>query len=136
MNSPLPLLGVLEAAVLEHLWEVGSAIPRDVHGAVGEPRGITVNTVQSALERLHRKRVLIRERLGPAYRYAPALRREEFRARRIADALGPLDGTDARSVLEALVELVARGPAGRRNIDHLEELCREARDPSARRKRA
>jgi predicted transcriptional regulator len=137
MHPPLPPLGALESAVLEHLWGVGSAVPRDVHTALGMPRGITVNTIQSTLVRLHRKLLLIRERQGPAYRYAPALRREEFHARRLADAAGPLDGPEARSVLDAFVDLVARGPAGRRNLETLEALTREARGArDARKKRA
>lgn len=52
----LPLLGELETAVLEHLWEHGVTEAKDLHRQLGSPRGITLSTIQSALERLHRKR--------------------------------------------------------------------------------
>ena len=55
LREPLPPLGALEEAVLEHLWRAGEADVIQAHRAVGTPRGIGVNTVGSALERLHRK---------------------------------------------------------------------------------
>ena len=50
-----PLLGDLETAVLEHLWAAEPADVKAVHGAIGKKRRITLNTVQSTMERLHRE---------------------------------------------------------------------------------
>jgi predicted transcriptional regulator len=47
----IPLLGELELAVLERLWAEGTAEAKDVHRVIGEPRGITLSTIQSTLER-------------------------------------------------------------------------------------
>jgi len=48
-------LGALERAVLDRLWEAGPADVATMHVAVGEPRGLVRNTIQSTLERLARK---------------------------------------------------------------------------------
>lgn len=121
----IPLLGDLEMAVLEHLWSHGTADAKDVQRAIGEPRDITLSTIQSTLERLHRKRLLIRERLGHAYRYAPAISRAEFRARAMASVAGDLEGADAAGVMAAFVDLVARTDTHR--LDELAEMVERAR---------
>ncbi len=121
----IPLLGELEMAVLEHLWAHGTTDAKDVLRAIGEPRDITLSTIQSTLERLHRKRLLIRERQGHAYRYATAISRAEFRARAMAAAAGDLDGADAAGVMAAFVDLVARSDT--RKLDQLAELVAAAR---------
>ncbi|MDP3277778.1 MAG: BlaI/MecI/CopY family transcriptional regulator [Deltaproteobacteria bacterium] len=104
----LPILGELETATLEYLWDHGTRDARDVHEAVGAPREITLSTIQSTLERLHRKRLLMRERLGHAYRYAPMLSRMAFRAQAMAEAAGDLKAAESAGVLAAFVDLVAR----------------------------
>ena len=116
----IPLLGELETAVMEYLWTRGVSEARDVHRDLGEKRDITLSTIQSTLERLHRKRLLMRERVSHAYRYAPALTRAEFRAHAMADAAG---------VMAAFVDLVAKTDG--RKLDELATLVEAAR---ARRK--
>lgn len=121
----LPLLGDLETTVLEHLWAQGAAEARDVHRDICLPRAITLSTIQSTLERLHRKKLILRERVGHAYRYAPALTRAAFRARAMAEAAGDLRGADGSGVLAAFVDLVAR--SGHRHLDELASLIDAAR---------
>jgi predicted transcriptional regulator len=125
----IPLLGELETAVMEYLWTRGVSEARDVHRDLGEKRDITLSTIQSTLERLHRKRLLMRERVSHAYRYAPALTRAEFRAHAMADAAGDLKGADAAGVMAAFVDLVAKTDG--RKLDELATLVEAAR---ARRK--
>ena len=86
----LPKLGRLEQAVLEHLWRKGESDVIEAHRAVGKRRGITVNTVGSALERLYRKRLASRVKVSHAYRYSAALDRASFRARTLTEAAGVL----------------------------------------------
>jgi predicted transcriptional regulator len=121
----LPLLGELETTVLEYMWDQGEVDVKDVHRDIGARRGITVSTIQSTLERLHRKGLARRERVSHAYRYEPALSREEFRARAVAVAAGDLKGAAARGVLAAFVDLAAKVDHG--NLDHLEALVKKAR---------
>lgn len=119
------MLGELELAVLDFIWARGVSETRDVHGEVGVPRAITLSTIQSTLERLHRKKLLLRERFGHAYRYAPALTRAEFRARAMASAGGDLRAADGAGVIAAFVDLVARTDTHR--LDELAEMVERAR---------
>ncbi len=121
----LPLLGDLEMAVLERIWRCGELDVKQAHRAIGVPRKITLNTVQSTLERLYRKGLLRRERVSHAYRYAPTFSREQFRAKAVADVAGELSGVEGADVLTAFVELAA--DADRENLDRLEQVIIAAR---------
>jgi predicted transcriptional regulator len=116
----LPALGALELAVLEHLWQAGEADVVEAHEAVGRARGITPNTVGSALERLHRKGLASRRKVSHAYRYAPRLGRDELVARRVLDAAGDLQALTEVGLLAAFVDLVADSDA--EALDRLEAL--------------
>ena len=118
-------LGDLEVAVLELVWARGEADVREAFGELGAARGITSNTVQSTLERLFRKKLLLRERISHAYRYTPAISRDEFHARAAASAAGELSGAQAHGVLAAFVDLAAK--ADRANLDRLEAILAAAR---------
>ena len=121
----LPALGELETAVLEYLWAHGTVEAKDVQRDLGVGRNITLNTIQSTVERLHRKRLLIRERVGHAYRYAPAISRDEFRAHAIANVAGELRGAEGAGVIAAFVELATK--ADRKNLERLEAVVAAAR---------
>lgn len=112
-------------AVLELAWSAHVIDVKEAHRRLGEPRGITSNTVQSTLERLFRKGLLARERIGHAYRYSPTLSRDEFRAQAAAQAVGELRGAQASGVLAAFVEIAAK--ADRKNLDRLEAILSRAR---------
>lgn len=103
----IPALGALEIAVLEHLWQVPEASAKEVHAALGAARGISVNTVQSTLERLYRKKLLKRAKAGHAFRYSAQVPREQLVADLINDVLGRFGG-DTASSLAAFVEAADR----------------------------
>lgn len=124
----LPRLGDLELAVLDHLWAVADAGVHDVHAAVGSKRGISPNTVGSALERLHRKGLLAREKVSHAYRYRAAVDRETFRARKLVEAAGGLNALGKRGLLAAFVDMVA--DADQDALAELERLVRAKREES------
>lgn len=124
-KSELPLLGELEMAVLDHLWDVGESDVIAAHAAVGARRKITPNTVGSALERLHKKGLVARWKVSHAYRYRAQIDRDAFRARRVVDAAGGLDALADRGVLAAFVDLVAGADA--KVLDQLERLIAQKR---------
>ena len=100
-------LGDLEIAVLEYMWAAIESDVAAVHTAVGQPRGITLNTIGSTLERLHKKGLLFRHKVSHAFRYAPALSRDEFAARRVFEASKGLGSLARAGLLSAFVDLVA-----------------------------
>jgi predicted transcriptional regulator len=125
-RHPLPRLGELELAVLEHLWDAGETDVNQAHGALGRHRGITANTVGSALERLFRKKLVMRTKVSHCYRYRASETREAFAARRMLDAVGG-SGTLADSgLLAAFVDLVAG--EDRASLDRLAQLIASKRD--------
>ncbi|MAI91752.1 BlaI/MecI/CopY family transcriptional regulator [Ponticaulis sp.] len=80
-------LGDLEVATLEAVWSVGALDARQLHARIGEQRGISLQTVQSTLERLFKKSVLEREKVSHAYVYSPRLSREDVMAKLVSDTL-------------------------------------------------
>jgi predicted transcriptional regulator len=98
-----PPLGDLEVAILECVWRNPDSSAKDTHAAVGTERGISLNTVQSTLERLFRKKLLSRRKVGHSFRYSPQLSRNELIAAVIHDALGRF-GADPSAVLASFID--------------------------------
>jgi predicted transcriptional regulator len=118
-SSALPLLGDLEQAALAHLWRHPDSEVQQVHVAIGARRGISINTVGSALERLHKKGLATREKVSHAYRYSAAIDEANYRARRVVDAAGGVAVLGEKGVLAAFVDLVESA-----DEDALSELAR------------
>lgn len=125
-TQSLPRLGELELAVLQHLWSVKQADVLETHAAITGTRKISANTVGSALERLHRKKLVVREKVSHAYRYRAALSCDEFAAQRMFDALGDTQALTSSGLLAAFVDMVADQDEA--SLDHLEELIAQKRN--------
>jgi len=76
-SSSLPDLGERELLVLEVLWQRGQGTAQTVRGAMPDA-AVSLSTVQSTLERLHRKRLVRRTKEGRAYCYCAGLSRDEL----------------------------------------------------------
>jgi predicted transcriptional regulator len=120
----MPALGDLEVRVLEHLWASGPVTAKDAHAVLGPARGISLNTVQSTLERLFRKALLDRSKRGHAYRYAPAVTREALIATLMTQVADRLGG-DAAASLAAFVE----------GADGIDEAALDALEAALQRRR-
>ncbi|MFB6261212.1 MAG: BlaI/MecI/CopY family transcriptional regulator [Thiohalorhabdaceae bacterium] len=119
-------LGELEVPVLEDLWGVGADHAKAVHGRLGSQRGISLNTIQSTLERLYKKGLLHRTKEGHAYTYEPALDREQLLARLIEGATAPVAGDEgADTLLTAFVDFAAEQDEAA--LDRLEALIARKR---------
>lgn len=119
-EAGLGRLGELERAVLEHLFGAERGDVRSVHRAVGKPRRITPNTVQSTLVRLHKKGLLTREKVSHAFVYAPACSRAEFHREVLGEVVAALMEGEPSAMLSAFVDLTER--AGAEHLARLEEL--------------
>jgi len=100
-----------------------------MHGEIGVRRGISLNTVQSTLERLFRKGLLRREKVSHAYLYTPALQRKELMERLIGDVVETLSDGRPEPMLAAFVDLAAR--VDEENLARLERLLAERRAQDA-----
>ncbi|MBW2460854.1 MAG: BlaI/MecI/CopY family transcriptional regulator [Deltaproteobacteria bacterium] len=128
----MPVLGALEEAVLDHLWRVGEADVQETHQAVGAARKISVNTVGSALERLHKKELVGRQKVSHAYRYHATIAEAELRAARVLAAVGGIRGLSREGILAAFVDLV--GESDDNALDNLEMLIADRRAQGGKRK--
>ncbi len=125
MKKRPAVLGRLEIAVLEQLWESGPADVATMHTAVGEPRGLAKNTVQSTLERLVRKELALRRKVGRAYEYRARVSRSEWLGIALEELVDRVPGVDPPLLVSTFVDFAER--TGAATLDELEALVRERR---------
>lgn len=119
-------LGPLELKVLEVLWErKRAATVRGVHPSFPQ---LAYTTLMTTLDRLYRKGVLRRFRLGRAFVYVPRCSRDELFGQMVSDRVAELLAScgDSTVLLSTLVEAV--GNADAELLDELEELVRAERE--------
>lgn len=71
-------LGKLEKSVLQYLWDSPNSDAKTVFAYFEKKRGGTLNTIQSTLDRLYKKKLLLREKWGHAFQYRPAQTKSAF----------------------------------------------------------
>ena len=112
------VLGELEERLMEVLWDEH---PLAVRAVCDRLRGkLAYTTVMTTLDRLHKKGLLVREKAGNAFVYAPAMDRGEYKRRVIEAAVAPLLDQGAGPVLAAFVDVAAE--LDESNLAQLEKL--------------
>ncbi len=112
-------LGELERSVMEILWEAETPLSvRDVLEALGSGRDRAYTTVMTVLDRLGTKQMVARERDGRAFRYTPAISRDEATAELLHAALDRA-GEDRTAALVRFAQTVdpAEAAALRQALD-------------------
>lgn len=127
-QNPLPALGDLEIAVMEALWMYGEMTVKTMHNRIGTSRGISANTVQSAMDRLYRKNLLSREKQGHAFCYSALSAREEIVGGLINELVGRFGDTGEVAV-SAFVSATENWDD--EELGRLEEALRQRRDDGA-----
>lgn len=85
---------------MELLWTFDTpATVRQVHEALAGSRDVAYTTVMTVLDRLARKGSAEQIRDGRAYRYRPAVTRDELTAELMHEALDTVDGSDRTAAL-------------------------------------
>lgn len=108
---------------MDVLWDASTPqTVREVLDALGE-RDLAYTTIMTVLDRLGTKQMVLREREGRAFRYAPALTRDAATSELLHDALAQagtdrtaalvhfartVDPDEARALRAALDEIVSR----------------------------
>ncbi|NPC44188.1 BlaI/MecI/CopY family transcriptional regulator [Nocardioides sp. zg-1230] len=128
--SPRSRTGELEQAVLEVLWDLDAAgrtaspdgpgvSGREVHERLAG-RNLAYTTVMTVLDRLARKDLVVRQREGRAFRYAPRLTRAAMTAELMHEALEGTSGDREQALVSFVGEASAEDLAAlRRALDHL-----------------
>ena len=75
----LERLGSLESELMEQIWLLEEVSVRDLHSKLA-PR-LAYTTIMTTLDRLYKKGLLCRRKVGKAYVYSPALSEREYQGR-------------------------------------------------------
>jgi predicted transcriptional regulator len=110
-------LGPLETKVLELLWGKGRAVT--VRHFLPEFPELAYTTLMTTLDRLYRKGLLIRRRLGRAFVYEPRCSREQMLSEMLSEQVADLLAASGAgtAILSTVVHCV-----GRKDAALLEEL--------------
>lgn len=117
--------GDLEKLVLKYLWQTSEADVKQVHRMVSQTRHSSLNTVQSALERLFKKGVLSRRKQGHAYLYQPKVDREGLINKLISNVTSDFIEKGENSLIAAFGSVSAS--LDDNDLDALEQLIEHQR---------
>ncbi|MCB0911745.1 MAG: BlaI/MecI/CopY family transcriptional regulator [Propionibacteriaceae bacterium] len=99
----MAVTGELEQAVMDILWSRSEALSvREVHELLAADRDLAYTTVMTVLDRLSKKRVVVRNLDGRAWLYRPARSRAEEVGAEVRELLARLSTDERREVLAAL----------------------------------
>ncbi len=115
-------LGPLERAIMEAIWQLGSATVADVREALGERNAYT--TIMTVMSRLTDKGRLVREKRGRSFLYRTASSRVEHTGAWLAGALATGDIGQRGTLVQHFVGNIKRLDAGL--LDELEAAVRRA----------
>lgn len=110
-------LGELEKLVLQYLWKHKSADVKQVFAHFEKVRGGSLNTYQSTLDRLFKKDLLSREKVGYAFHYQPRVERHELIGKLIKSVTSDFVTEDDNSLLAAFSSISKDF-----NVDQLSKL--------------
>ena len=120
------VFGSLELRVLQALWaRIGPQSVRDLQPVF---ENIAYTTLMTTLDRLHRKGILERDKVGRAFLYRPRCSREALRAELAGAALQAVFGeraTELKPILSFFIESVSS--EDRESLAALERLIEERR---------
>ncbi len=100
-------LGELELGVLEALWQEADLDAKAICQRIPAIRQPSLSTVQSTLERLHRKELVSRTKSGHAYTYAPRVSRSNLLGRLMGDIIHLLHDGKLETILSSFVTVAA-----------------------------
>lgn len=126
-------LGTLERDVMAVVWAHGEITVREVCSHLG---ALAYTTVMTTMDRLFKKRLLIRRKTGRAFVYSAAASREQVEGAVAAELVQTLLERHEGEPLPLLSSLVdAVSERDRALLDELERLVREKRRAIDREKR-
>jgi len=102
------VLGPLEGAIMDVIWENGPSTVSAVHKALREKKGrdMAYTTVMTTMSRLAQKRVLLQDRSSTTYVYSPVLDRSAFERYVVKGIISSLLDDYGDEVVDTFVEAV------------------------------
>jgi predicted transcriptional regulator len=98
-------LGALEREVMDAVWTAGEVTVRDTRSLLR--RRVAYTTVMTTLDRLFKKGLVVRSRVGKAFVYRAAQSRRQTQAAILSNLVDSVGGPDgAADLLDTLEQLV------------------------------
>jgi len=119
-------LGTLEREVMAVVWDRGETSVKDVTARLSSP--VAYTTVMTTMDRLFKKGLLTRRKVGRAFVYQAAATRDELEgavAAELVQSLFDRPGNGSLPLLSSLVDAVS--DRDRALLDDLERLIQEKR---------
>ncbi|MGH8565678.1 MAG: BlaI/MecI/CopY family transcriptional regulator [Gammaproteobacteria bacterium] len=114
-----PPLGALEIRVLKGVWALVEADAKAVQSALRDEHAVSLSTVQSTLQRLCRKQLLRRSKIGHAYCYTAAVKRGALIGDSISEIIACLGRGELKPLVSSFIELA--DDADRATLDRLQQ---------------
>ena len=124
-KTALGQLGALESEMMERIWRSGETSVRDVHATFEERLAYT--TVMTTMDRLYKKGMLQRRKVGKAFLYMAALTEQQYQEQLTHHLFGMVlhDGINSGAVLSNFVDAVSETDA--KLLDSLDQLVKAKR---------
>jgi predicted transcriptional regulator len=124
-RPPVEHLGKLESELMDRLWDRPEISVRDLQAEIGSRLAYT--TIMTTLDRLYKKGLLNRKKVGKAFIYAPVMTREQYRDRQTEHLLNLVlqDNQDSNAVLSCFINVVSE--SDKSMLDKLDELVKAKR---------
>jgi predicted transcriptional regulator len=121
----LEKLGSLESELMGRIWARGEISVRDLHSELTSRLAYT--TVMTTLDRLYKKGLLDRRKVGKAFFYSPRMSEAEYQQRLTHHLLGMVlhERQDTQAVLSSFVDKI--GDTDQQMLDRLEQLVKAKR---------
>jgi len=130
-EASLEQLGSLESQLMERIWARGEISVRDLHAELASRLAYT--TIMTTLDRLFKKGLLDRRKVGKAFYYKARLNENEYHERLTQHLIGMVlqDGRNSNVVLSGFVDAVSG--KDEQMLDKLDQLVK-AKKRALRRK--
>ena len=108
-------LAPLELDCMNTLWPLGEATVREIRDGLAARRPRAYTTIMTIMDRLARKGVVERRKVGRAYKYVPNLSEDDARAQALGQVVESFFGGSREAVMahltRTLVATTAPGPS-------------------------
>lgn len=125
-KTALGQLGALESEMMERIWRGGGETSvREVHAEFAQRLAYT--TVMTTMDRLYKKGMLQRRKVGKAFLYVAALTEQEYREQLAHHLFGMVlhEGDNSSALLSNFVDAV--GEADEKLLENLDQLVQAKR---------
>ncbi|OFC70375.1 BlaI/MecI/CopY family transcriptional regulator [Alteromonas confluentis] len=104
-SDSLPALGSREIDVLKLVWQQGELSAQEMVLYFSEEQ-LSLSTMQSTLERLHRKKLLKRHKVGRAYVYTAAVSQSDIVSRLMDDIAQHLGNGNSEVMISGFMSYI------------------------------